>query len=213
MKNFILSAMAIVSLPVAAQTTNCYTYGNSTSCYTAPSHQAVDPNGCGSAATCAMSGYMKARQQQQQQQIQQEQLEQLRLQNEQLRLQNRSMQNRMDTNDSPPRDERPSETEIKAAYCLGALSNSGHALEVELFQNYLSGRAVSGVGRSILDASQRQGEVDRDFAMSHKTQCVTQCAQSGKSIDSCAAVCDAQYASDETERQINSCQGANFLLH
>ena len=213
MKNFILSAIAIVSLPVAAQTTNCYTYGNSTSCYTAPTHQAVDPNGCGSAVTCAVNGYMKARQQQQRQQIRQEELEQLRLQNEQLRLQNRSMQNQMNPDDSLPHDARPSETEIKAAYCLGALSNSGHALEVELFKNYLSGRVVSGVGRSILDASQRQGKVDRDFAMGHKTQCVTQCAQSGKSIDSCAAVCDAQYASDETERQINSCQGANFLPH
>ena len=213
MKNIIFSAIALVSLPVAAQTTYCDTYGNTTSCYTPPTHQTVDPNGCGSAVTCALNGYMKARQQQQQQQIQQEKLEQLRLENEQLRLQNQSMKNQMSNDEPQQHNERPSNTEKKSAYCLGALKNSGHDLETRLFKNYLSNNPSSSIGQSILNAYQRQGEIDRNWAMGHQTQCITQCSQSGKSIESCSSICQARFANEETERKINSCQGASFLPH
>jgi hypothetical protein len=212
MKRLAFLVATFVSLPVAAQTTFCSTYGNNISCQTMPAHQAVSPNGCGSAVTCALNGYMKARQQQQNQQIQQEELEKLRLQNEQLRLQNQSIYNQMGASKLPPVTERPSEVEIKAAYCLGALSNSGHALEIRMLRDYLSAHTFSAVGQSILGASQNQGKVDRDFIMRREADFITKCSEkSTKSIDDCSVEYDERHSSDETNHQIISCKGVGFL--
>jgi hypothetical protein len=86
-------------------TTNCYQYGNNISCqqYAAPQ---LNPNGCGTAAGCALQGYEQGRQQAQQQQIQEERLEQLRLQNQllQQQIESQQTQSELEGKESQQRD-------------------------------------------------------------------------------------------------------------
>lgn len=103
--------LCLLSAPALAQNTFCSAYGNTMSCQTYARPQ-VNPNGCGSAATCALQGYMRGReqaqQQQAQQQMQQERLEQLRLQNQLLQQQLELQRQQAQLQQSPaPQQQQP----------------------------------------------------------------------------------------------------------